>query len=152
VIHQVLSTVDSLPGLTGKVATGGRLDLAAAVTGSPAPGSSSLTKAPGGTVGVGSADLTGPVTLNHGSNPPGSITFTLSGPGSATVLDTETVAVNGNGAYRTPVGYLPTVTGSYQWSASYSGDASNATASAGAVESVNKASPTIVTQASPGGQ
>ena len=37
-------------------------------------------------------------------------------------MDTETVAVNGNGTYTTPTGYtLPTtgtVTGTYQWDAS----------------------------------
>src|SRR5262249_9434840 len=38
VINQVLKTVDPLPGLKGKTATGGRLDLAAAVGyGTPAP-------------------------------------------------------------------------------------------------------------------
>jgi uncharacterized repeat protein (TIGR01451 family) len=46
-------------------------------------------------------------------------------------VDTETVAVNGNGTYTT--GFtLPstgTVTGTYQWNATYSGDANNSTAS-----------------------
>jgi hypothetical protein len=152
VIQQVLSTVDPLPGLAGKVASGGRLDLAAAVGTSAPPATSSLTNTPGGTVVVGSANLTDSATLANGSNPTGSITFTLFAPGGTTVLDTETVAVNGNGTYSTPAGYLPTSTGSYQWSASYSGDASNAAASASGAVSVSKASPTIVTQASPGGQ
>ena len=44
-------------------------------------------------------------------------------------MDTETVTVSGNGTYTTPTGYtLPTtgtVTGTYQWVASYSGDANN---------------------------
>ena len=46
-----------------------------------------------------------------------------------TLVDTETVAVSGNGTYTTPTGYtLPTtgtVTGTYQWDATYSGDANN---------------------------
>ena len=44
-------------------------------------------------------------------------------------MDTESVAVHGNGTYTTPTGFtLPTtgtVTGTYQWDASYSGDGSN---------------------------
>ena len=48
-------------------------------------------------------------------------------------MDTETVTVNGNGTYTTPTGFtLPTtgtVTGTYQWDASYSGDTNNNTAS-----------------------
>ena len=45
------------------------------------------------------------------------------------MVDTETVTVSGNGTYTTPTGYtLPTtgtVTGTYQWVATYSGDANN---------------------------
>ena len=48
-------------------------------------------------------------------------------------MDTETVAVSGNGTYTTPTGFtLPTtgtVTGTYQWDATYSGDGNNNTAS-----------------------
>src|SRR5262249_16520067 len=76
---------------------------------------------------------TSPVTLNDsaalsgGSSPTGTITFTLVYNGST--VDTETVSVNGNGTYSTPTGYtLPTsgtVTGTYQWNATYSGDGKN---------------------------
>ena len=42
---------------------------------------------------------------------------------------TETVTVSGNGTYTTPIGFtLPTsgtVIGTYQWVATYSGDANN---------------------------
>ncbi len=59
----------------------------------------------------------------------GSITFTLYL--GSTKVDTETVSVNGNGTYTTPNGYmLPTtgtVTGTYQWDATYSGDSDNNT-------------------------
>ena len=50
-----------------------------------------------------------------------------------TPVDTETVTVSGNGTYTTPTGFtLPTsgtVTGTYQWDASYSGDTNNSTVS-----------------------
>ena len=44
-------------------------------------------------------------------------------------VDTETVNANGDGTYTTPIGYtVPTtgtVTGTYQWVVSYSGDGNN---------------------------
>ncbi len=67
------------------------------------------------------------------------------------------VAVSGNGAYTTPTGFtLPTsgaVAGTYQWVAVYGGDGNNgevsdSTAAAEQV-TVNPASPTLVTTASP---
>ena len=54
----------------------------------------------------------------------GTITFTLFAP-SGVIVDTEAVPVNGDGRYQTPHGYLPRVKGTYQWVASYSGDADN---------------------------
>ena len=72
--------------------------------------------------------LTDSAVLSGGSNPTGTITFTLVAPGGSTV-DTESVTVNGNGTYKTPVGYtIPYhggLAGIYQWNASYSGDANN---------------------------
>ena len=66
--------------------------------------------------------------LAGGDDPTGTITFTLYNP-SGTLVDTETVTVNGDGTYTTPKGYtLPTtgsVTGTYQWDATYSGDTNN---------------------------
>ena len=92
-------------------------------------GAPSITTVSGGTVVVGSGTpLTDSATLSGGQGPTGTITFQLTGPGN-TVVDTETVAVNGNGTYNTPTGYLPTAVGTYQWVASYSGDASNVTVS-----------------------
>src|SRR5207249_3003512 len=70
------------------------------------------------------------------SNPTGSITFTLVGPDGTTVVDTEMVLVNeiGRASSRervkpgvTPSG--PDLTGTYQWNATYSGDANNSAAS-----------------------
>src|SRR6266480_7321 len=89
-----------------------------------------------------SVTLGPPVTLKDtadlegGSNPTGIITFTLVGPDGTTVVDTEMVLVNGNGLYSTPTGFTPGVTpsgpdltGTYQWNATYSGDANNSAAS-----------------------
>ena len=78
-------------------------------------------------VGTG-VPLTDSAVLSGGSNPTGTITFTLVAPGGSTV-DTESVTVSGNGTYTTPVGYtIPYhggLAGIYQWNASYSGDAIN---------------------------
>ena len=66
--------------------------------------------------------------LTGGYHPTGTITFTLYNP-KGTLVDTETVKVNGDGSYTTPTGYtLPTtgvVSGTYQWDSSYSGDGNN---------------------------
>ena len=74
-----------------------------------------------------SVTLMDTATLSGGDDPTGSITFTLYSP-SDTLLDTETVTVNGDGTYSTPKGYtLPSnaAAGTYQWDASYSGNAYN---------------------------
>jgi len=63
--------------------------------------------------------------LAGGTSPTGTITFTLFAPGGSTPVDTETVTVTGNGAYTTPVGFFPTAAGTWQWDATYSGDANN---------------------------
>src|SRR5262249_26339114 len=108
------------------------------------------------TLGTTPVTLTDAAVLGNGFRPTGTITFTLVGPGGGTV-DSETVKVNGNGTYTKPTGFtLPTtgtVTGTYQWNASYSGDTDNYPASD--VNNVNErvtvssASPTILTTAGP---
>jgi hypothetical protein len=84
------------------------------------------------TLGATAVTLNDTAVLEDGSQPSGTITFTLVGPGN-TLLDTETVAVSGDGTYSTPTGFtLPgsgTVTGTYQWNATYSGDSNNNAAS-----------------------
>jgi len=84
------------------------------------------------TLGASSVPLTDWAVLAGDYNPTGSITFTLVTPNGSTV-DSETVTVNGNGTYATPTGYtLPTtgtVTGTYQWNATYSGDTNNVSVS-----------------------
>ena len=101
--------------------------------------------------------LTDSATLSGGSNPTGTITFTLFQNGGTTPVDIETVTVSGNGTYTTPTGFtLPTtgtVTGTYQWDASYSGDNNNSaagdTGSASEQVIVSAASPTVATIPSP---
>jgi hypothetical protein len=87
--------------------------------------------------GTTTVTLGPPVTLNDtaflqsGFDPTGSITFTLVGPNGTTV-DTEMVLVDGNGLYSTPTGFTPSGpngAGTYQWNATYSGDANNTSAS-----------------------
>jgi hypothetical protein len=110
------------------------------------------------TLGTTSVTLSDTADLENGYHPTGSITFTLVAPGGGTV-DTETVTVSGNGTYTTPNGFtLPTtgtVTGTYQWNATYSGDTNNKAASdIGASNeqvTVSPARPTVVTTADPTG-
>ena len=109
------------------------------------------------TLGASAVTLMDTATLEGGFHPTGTITFTLFHDGGPTPVDTETVTVSGNGTYTTPSGFtLPTtgtVTGTYQWDATYSGDGNNNTASdtGAATEqvTVSAASPTITTTPSP---
>ena len=103
------------------------------VTVSPASPTLSTTPSPT-TVTLGTTTppiLTDSATLAGGYHPTGTITFTLYL--GSTLVDTETVTVSGNGTYTTPTGFtLPTtgtVTGTYQWDATYSGDGNNNTVS-----------------------
>ena len=67
------------------------------------------------------------VVLN-GYSPTGSLSAFLTPPGdtfcSGTPVFSPTFAVNGSGSYSSP-SYTPTVSGSYKWRVSYSGDANN---------------------------
>src|SRR5262249_60513555 len=63
-------------------------------------------------------------------------TFTLGGPDAVSVVDREAVLVSGTGTYPPPHGFTPglapggaDLTGTYQWNATYSGDANNTPAS-----------------------
>jgi hypothetical protein len=59
----------------------------------------------------------------------GTITFNLYPPTdpvcTGAPVFTQTVPVNGNGSYSTTTGHTTTMTGTYHWTASYSGDANN---------------------------
>jgi hypothetical protein len=97
-----------------------------------------VTSASGGvTIGDGNP-IRDTATLSSGSNPTGSITFKLYAPKpdgtadpncSTLVATLGPVTVNGNGDYQsgpfTPSGTAPQIAGTYQWVASYSGDANN---------------------------
>ncbi|HEX4613898.1 MAG TPA: hypothetical protein VH092_37300, partial [Urbifossiella sp.] len=100
------------------------------------------TAGPGGAVGT---TLTDTALIGGGNSPTGSITFTLTGPDGSTVVDTESVPVNGNGSYSTPTGYVATTPGTYTWHASYSGDGLNS----GAVDQGGAAEQAAVTKAGP---
>jgi hypothetical protein len=116
---------------------------------------------PGGTVVLGSgAKLTDSATLADAVNPTGTITFYLFAPGAtpnatnSNNVYSDTVTVSGNGTYSTstgtnPGGYLPTVTGTYQWLALYSGDSNNSSSTDGGFgaepETVTPGSPAITT-------
>ena len=127
--------------------------VAATPTPTAAPTISTTANPSAVTLGTSSVTLKDSATLAGGNNPTGTITFTLTNPASATV-DTETVTVNGNGTYTTPTGFtLPTsgsVTGTYYWVASYSGDSGNGPVSSGSTDepvSVTQAGPAISTTA-----
>src|SRR3989442_11675979 len=105
-----------------------------------------------GTVGV---TLNDAATLSGGSSPTGSITFTLYDPDQATCTGTprftQTVTVTGNGTYSTTGGFVTDKPGTWRWTASYSGDASNNPASTGCNDeqvAIGKASPALTTTAS----
>lgn len=111
----------------------------------------------GGAVGT---TLTDTATLAGGSNPTGTIIFTLYGPNDATcttaIFTSSPVAVAGNGSYSPSSGFAPTAAGVYRWRAAYSGDANNnavtgACNAAGESATIDKSSPAIATLASAGG-
>ena len=100
-----------------------------ALGGQASPG---ITTAPEttGTGAAGSTTVKDTATLSGGSNPTGTITFTLYGPSSqancsGTAADSETANVAGNSTYATPTGFIPSQAGTYWWTASYSGDTNN---------------------------
>ncbi len=107
--------------------------------------------------------LTDSATLSGGFNPTGTITFYLFAPGvtpngtDSNNVYSDTVTVSGNGSYATstgtnPGGYMPTLTGTYQWVAVYSADGNNsaATGSFGSEpEAVGLPTPSITTTPSP---
>ncbi|HUA59585.1 MAG TPA: Ig-like domain-containing protein [Verrucomicrobiae bacterium] len=115
-------------------------------------GAITITTTPGPAVVLGSGmSLVDSALLAGGLNPTGTITFELFNPGSV-LIDTETVSVNGNGTYSTPTGFAPpgvgALTGTYEWTAAYSGDSNNSAASSpfgDEPEVVSPASPNLST-------
>jgi hypothetical protein len=99
---------------------------------------------------VGSA-IKDTATIAVGVSPTGNLVFKVFAPADATcsaaVAFTKTVTVNGNGAYSS-TDFVTNATGTYRWTAEYSGDANNNTATSACnapneTSTVSKASPTI---------
>jgi PEP-CTERM motif len=91
------------------------------------PATPTLTTTPNLVPGPGGTLLRDVAVLSGGYFETGTLTFQLLNSSSA-FLDTETVAVIGNGVYTTPTGFfLPTgaPSGTYQWAVQYNGDANN---------------------------
>src|SRR5205814_812552 len=78
------------------------------------------------------ATLNDAATLSGGFGPTGTITFNLYDPDQAgctgTPRFTQTVTVNGNGTYSTTGGFPADKSGTWNWTATYSGDNNNAPA------------------------
>ncbi|MCL2395940.1 MAG: Ig-like domain repeat protein [Acidimicrobiaceae bacterium] len=126
-----------------------------------------VTTAPDPETGpAGSTTLSDSATVWGGNNPTGSVTFQLFGPNNPTcnaalappfftsaavpLMGTPPTAALGPG-FTLPT---PTVAGTYDWVASYSGDTSNApvtTACGAEPVTITKASPTIATTPNPAG-
>jgi hypothetical protein len=90
----------------------------------PASPALSTTASPGVALGAAIHDT---ALLSGGSAATGTITFRLyltSDTTCSNVLDTGSVAVNGDGSYDSPA-VTPPSAGAYQWVATYSGDAHN---------------------------
>ena len=86
------------------------------------------TAGPAVVEGTGAA-MSASATLGGGINISGTITFALYTPGNVNVF-TDVVTVTGDGTYNTSMGtttgsLIPTVAGTYQWVATYSGNALN---------------------------
>jgi hypothetical protein len=104
----------------------------------------------GGT-GSGTAIPEDSAVLTGGYEETGNITFTLTDP-DGVVVDSQTIATNGNGAYTTTNTNPATLVGTYTWSATFAGDSLNhSTDDEGGTQervSTSKASPTLVSTAS----
>ncbi len=105
---------------------------------------------------IGSGQIRDTATIAGGANPGGTITFKAYGPDNANCSGaaafTDTKNVTGNGNYDS-ADFTPTTAGTYRWTADYSGDAINNSATsacnaAGESVVVAKASPTLQTNAS----
>ena len=117
------------------------------VTGAISKASPTLSTSPNYVNGPIGTVLQDTATLTGSSGATGSIEFKLyatadcSGP----PVDDETVTVTGDGSYATTTGYTAAATGTYQWTASYSGDTGNnpAASGCGAEQVVISSSPSL---------
>jgi hypothetical protein len=110
------------------------------------------TASPAVTLATTAPTLSDSAVLSGGVSPTGTMTFTLTGPGGFSYTQTDTV--NGDGTYTAgdTLATAGTVAGTYTWSANYSGDTNNNSASdqggTGEQTVVSAASPNLVTTAS----
>jgi hypothetical protein len=129
----VASTTYSVPsqGVFNAVVTSPPYTLAGCTPPPPPPATTTIaTTAQAPTAANGLVDT---AVLSGGNSPTGTITFNLFGPGDtacAKSLSTSTATVNGNASYASAA-FTATVAGTYEWTASYSGDANNAASSEG---------------------
>jgi hypothetical protein len=93
-----------------------------------AKSSPTLPTTPSPASGSIGAVLNDSATVSGGSNPTGSVTFNLYGPGdttcTGTILFTQTVTLSG-GTAATTGGYTTTQAGTFNWTAHYGGDSNN---------------------------
>ena len=113
---------------TGAVTLDSNAVSVCSLAGSPTP--TTLTTQASAAVQLGGL-IHDTATLSGGVAPTGTITFQLFGPNDATCASapafTSTVTVSGNGSYAS-TNFTPTSTGTYRWTAAYSGDAANVAA------------------------
>ena len=113
----------------------------------------SISTTPSASIGTVGNTLNDTASLTGGSSPTGSVTFKLYPPSDATCsltpIYTET---DSTAPYATTTGFISNVAGTWHWTSDYSGDANNSPASSGCSAepvTINLASPTITTTASP---
>ena len=114
------------------------------------PSSPTLPTTPSAEGSIGTV-LNDTAIVTGGTNPTGSVTFNLWGPDDVdcdgTAVYTQTVGLTAGSATTTP-GYTTLAAGTYAWTASYSGDSNNNTASSGCTEEevvIGKNSPSAST-------
>jgi len=122
---------------TGTVTLASNAVSVCSLAGSPTP--TTLTTQASAAVQLGGL-IHDTATLSGGAAPTGTITFSSFGPNNASCAGaaafTSIVPVSGNGSYAS-ANFTPSLTGTYRWTAAYSGDVANA-ASATACNDANE--------------
>jgi uncharacterized repeat protein (TIGR03803 family) len=119
---------------------------------SPAQPTLTTTASPDITLDTTAPTLSDSADLKGGYYETGTIVFTLSGPGDFSYTQTDPVSGNGTYSAMTTLPSTGTVVGSYTWSASYSGDDNNLTATDDGTNEttvVSAANPTLTTVPDP---
>ncbi len=110
------------------------------------------TASAGGPVGTSISDT---ATVSGGHTPTGNVTFHLYAPGDATCTTSVFTSTNPLSAGSATSGpFASAAVGTYHWTATYDGDANNATVTSGCTAEpvvIAQATPTIATTASAGG-